>query len=155
MATCQISYPFNVESAQVVHFHRISLLFLLNYCLIKYQHRKLLKAYSSFGKKSLFADDASFILDVSLTSFEQLTDVLDNFSYISGLKLNEQKCQVLRIRAKRQRNLEYLKHQKYRWSSTEATALGMIFTTTKPNIFQANLEPKVNENCLKQWHHRK
>lgn len=81
-------------------------------------------------KKSLFADDASFILDGSLKSFEQLTDALDNFSYISGLKLNEQKCQVLRIGAKKQRDLEYLKHRKFRWSSTEATSLGMTFTIT-------------------------
>ena len=44
-------------------------------------------------KKSLFADDASFILYGSFKSFEQLIDVLrDNFNYISGLKLNEQKC---------------------------------------------------------------
>ena len=39
-------------------------------------------------KKSLFADDASFILDGSIKSFEALVDVLDNYSYISGLKLN-------------------------------------------------------------------
>ena len=34
-------------------------------------------------KKSLFADDASFILDGLLKSFETLVDILDNFSYIS------------------------------------------------------------------------
>ena len=40
-----------------------------------------------FKKKSLFADDASFILDGSFKSFQTLIDILDNFSYISGLKL--------------------------------------------------------------------
>ena len=39
-------------------------------------------------KKSLFADDASFILDGLIKSFEAFVDVLDNYSYISGLKLN-------------------------------------------------------------------
>ena len=48
-------------------------------------------------KKSLFADDASFILDGSFKSFQTLIDILDNFSYISGLKLNAKKCQVLRM----------------------------------------------------------
>ena len=48
-------------------------------------------------KKSLFADDASFILDGSVKSFETLISDLDNFSYISELKLNAKKCQVLRI----------------------------------------------------------
>ena len=52
---------------------------------------------------------------------------------------------------------EYLKHGKFKWSSTEASSLGMTFTTVKANLFQANLEPKIInfENCLKQWHHRK
>ena len=48
-------------------------------------------------RKSLFANDASFILDGSLRSFETLINVLDNFANISGLKLNARKCQVLRI----------------------------------------------------------
>ena len=39
-------------------------------------------------KKSLFADDASFVLDGSQKSFETLVDILDNFSNISRLKLN-------------------------------------------------------------------
>ena len=43
-------------------------------------------------KKSLFADDSSFILDGSLKSFENLIDVLDNFTYLSGSKLNSKKC---------------------------------------------------------------
>ena len=39
-------------------------------------------------KQSLFADDASFIIDGSFKSFQTLTETLDNFSYIFGLKLN-------------------------------------------------------------------
>ena len=39
-------------------------------------------------KKSLFADDASFILNGSFKSFQTLIDDLDNLIYFSGLKLN-------------------------------------------------------------------
>ena len=39
-------------------------------------------------KKCLFADDTSFILDGSLKSSETLVEILDNFSYIFGLKLS-------------------------------------------------------------------
>ena len=42
-------------------------------------------------KSSLFADDASFLLDGSLKSFETLIMILDNFNYISGLILNSKK----------------------------------------------------------------
>ena len=39
-------------------------------------------------KITCYADDASFILDGTQKSFETLIDVLENFSNISGLKLN-------------------------------------------------------------------
>ena len=46
-------------------------------------------------KRTLFADDATFILDGSKRSFENLIHTLDNYSLISGLKLNESKCYAL------------------------------------------------------------
>ena len=94
-------------------------------------------------KKSLFADDASFILDGSFKSFQTLIDILDNFSYISALKINAKKCQVLRIGSMTKSNVVYLKDRKFQWSSTEASSIGMTFCTNKENIFRANLEPKI------------
>ena len=108
-------------------------------------------------KSSLFADDASFLLDGSLKSFETLIMILDNFNYISGLKLNSKKCQVLRIGSMIRSEIIHLKHRKFQWSSTEASSLGMTFTTNKDLTFQENLETKIKhfESCLKQWQHRK
>ena len=42
-------------------------------------------------KYTFYVDDAPFILDGSKRSFETLIDILENFSFISGLKLNEKK----------------------------------------------------------------
>ena len=108
-------------------------------------------------KSSLFADDASFLLDGSLKSFETLIMILDNFNYISGLKLNSKKCQVLRIGSMIRSEIIHLKHRKFQWSSTEASSLGMTFTTNKDLTFRENLESKIKhfESCLKQWQHRK
>ena len=63
----------------------------------------------------------------------------------------------MRIGALRKTEVVYLKHHKFQWNSSQATALGMTFTTNKDSIFEVNLEPKINnfENCLKQWQHRK
>ena len=63
-------------------------------------------------KKSLFADDASFVLDGFQKSFETLVTILDNFSNISGLKLNLKKCQVLRIGCMIRNEVVYLKNEK-------------------------------------------
>ena len=109
-------------------------------------------------KKSLFADDASFIQDGSFKSFQTLIDILDNFSYISGFKMNAKKCQVLQIGSMTKSNVVYcLKDKKFQWSSTKASSLGMTFDTNKENILGANLEPKIKllVKYLKQWQHRK
>ena len=60
-------------------------------------------------KNSCYADDASFILDGTQKSFETLIDVLENFSFISGLKLNPKKCQVLRIGSLKDSNVTFLR----------------------------------------------
>ena len=65
-------------------------------------------------KNTLFADDATFMTDGSRKSFETLIDVLDNFSFISGLKLNEQKCNVLRIGSLKNKNIKYSEKKKLR-----------------------------------------
>ena len=46
----------------------------------------------------------------------------------------------------------YLKSRTFQWSSTEASSLGMTLSTTKDNIFRANLEPK---SKLFDFSHRK
>ena len=86
-------------------------------------------------KTSLFADDAAFIMDGTRKSFETLINIMDNFSYLSGLCLNTNKCQVLRIGSMKLKSIEYLKHRKYLWSSDEAKCLGMIFNTDKQKLF--------------------
>ena len=58
-------------------------------------------------KDICYADDASFILDGSRQSFETLIDVLENFRCVSGLKLNANKRQVLRIGAAKNMNITY------------------------------------------------
>ena len=108
-------------------------------------------------KNTCYADDASFILDGSQKSFETLIDVLENFNFISGLKLNSKKCQVLRIGPLKNTNIIFLRKKKFVWSSIEARALGMTFCTNTEDVFKLNLEPKLNqfEVVLKQWQHRK
>ena len=83
----------------------------------------------------LFADDASYILDGSFKSFQTLIYILDTFSYISELELNAKNCQVMRIGSMTKSNVVYIKDRKFKWSSTEASSLGMTFFTSKENIF--------------------
>ena len=108
-------------------------------------------------KNTLFADDATFIADGTKQSFEKLIDVLDNFEKISGLKLNESKCNVLRAGSLKSHTNIYSRQKGFQWSSTHAKALGITFTTNRTNTLKLNLDPKIEEfkTCLKQWEHRK
>ena len=130
---------------------------LLSNQILKNQDIKGIKINGKEFKTSLFADDAAFIMDGSRRSFDSLVYVMDNFSNISGLKLNAKKCQILRIGTTKQTNIEFMKHRKFSWNTEEASCLGMIFKTNKENVLSSNLEPKIKEfkNCLQQWSHRK
>ena len=47
-------------------------------------------------KQTLFADDACFITDGEKKSFQTLIKTIESFSNISGLKLNKDKCTILK-----------------------------------------------------------
>ena len=125
---------------------------LLSNTVIKHPDIMGIRIAGSEFKTPLFADDAAFIMDGTRKSFETLIYIMDNFSFISGLRLNTNKCQVLRIGSMKINTIEYLKNRKYLWSSDEAKCLGMTFNTNKRIIFLSNLEPKIKEfeNCLQQ-----
>ena len=108
-------------------------------------------------KTSLFADDASFIMDGSRKSFDTLIYIMDSFTKISGLNLNAKKSQVLHIGPLKSKHTELMKHRKFSWNSNEAICLCMVFKTNKENGLSSNFEPKIKEfeRCLQQWSHRK
>ena len=61
---------------------------LLSYEVSNNQNIKGININNEEIKNTLFADDATFLTDGSKKSFETLINVLDNYSFISGLKLN-------------------------------------------------------------------
>ena len=98
---------------------------LLSYSVQNNVDIKGINIYENEIKKTLFADDATFMTDGTKTSFEALIYTLDNFSYISGLKLNSSKCNVLRSGSLRNTDLIFFKNRNFQWSSDKAKALGV------------------------------
>ena len=108
-------------------------------------------------KQSFFADDATFVNDGSMKSFEKLVYVITEFSKISGLNLNSKKSTILRVGSLKDTNIIYCKNKKFNWTCDSAKTLGLFFSSDYKRNTDLNLEPKLNEffNCLKQWQHRK
>lgn len=59
------------------------------------------------SKISVYADDINFRIQPNITTFIALVDELNDFSNISGLKPNYEKCTVLRIGSLRGSNFEF------------------------------------------------
>ena len=104
-------------------------------------------------KQTLFADDACFLLDGSRLSFETLIATLDNFSKISGLRLNKNKCTVLRIGRMKFSNIIFCKKHNFSWTSESAKTLGITFLNNTDEMTEYNIKPKIKEfkNCLAKW----
>ncbi len=104
-------------------------------------------------KQSLFADDASFILDGSRISFETLIKIIDEFAAISGLTLNRHKCKILKIGALKNSPIEFCKHKQFIWNSNHASTLGIEFSNEPREIMSLNIPAKVHafETCLNKW----
>ena len=129
----------------------------LSQYISKHKDIKGIKIENVEVKSTLFADDATFITDGTKKSFESLIYVLDEFEKISGLKLNNSKCNVLKAGSFKLKKEIYLEHKAFQWSSNNAKALGISFTTNRHASLKLNLDPKLDEfkTCLKQWQHRK
>ena len=80
---------FNVAYAKVVHSSHIFFI-LYGITNLPNKNKQTIKGITIAGcelKNTCYADYASFILDGSKRSFETLIDILENFSFISRLKL--------------------------------------------------------------------
>lgn len=104
----------------------------------------------------MFADDATILLDGSAESFEEMMQVFEEFSHVSGLNLNYNKCTVLRIGSMRnQHDIIYCK-KKYGqilWTSESAKTLGIIFHANTEKILELNYTPRINQfqNDINGW----
>ena len=110
------------------------------------QNEKGIHMHNIELKNTLFADDATFVTDGTETSFVTLINTLDDFAKISGLKLNNEKCNVLKAGASKVNiQKQYLDHKHFLWSSEKAKALGVTFTTNRKISLDLNLTPKLEE----------
>ena len=108
-------------------------------------------------KQSLFADDATYLLDGSENCFKPLIYILTEFGKLSGLRLNRSKSVILRVGSFKEHKIQFCKNIPFIWTSDYAKTLGIVFSNDHNINLQQNITPKLQEfkHVLKQWHHRK
>ena len=107
-------------------------------------------------KLSQFADDTSIILDGSYQSLNETLNLLEQFSLVSGLKVNFDKTKVVWIGKKKYSSDTIKTRWKLTWMQTQFEMLGIKFDVNLENIIKLNYENKLVEiqSVIKNWNRR-
>jgi hypothetical protein len=105
---------------------------------------------------SQFADDTSIFLDGSRRSFFECIKVLNEFSRMSGLKINYEKSVAVWLGAMNNSREKFLNELSLIWNPETFKVLGVIFSLNVRNIVHLNYDDKLGqvEKILKSWSKR-
>ena len=105
---------------------------------------------------SLFADDTTLFLDGSEESLKNAFQVLDAFSAISGLKINNEKTQIVWIGSSIGCGIRYLRDRNFIWDPGSFKILGITFSVDLDEIVRLNFKDKIDEvkRDLAKWSKR-
>ena len=105
---------------------------------------------------SLFADDTTLFLDGSEESFREAIYILDTFSGISGLKINNDKTQIAWVGNKKNCGDGYMRDRNFIWDPGTFKVLRILFSTKIKNIAEINFNGKLDEakRCMSKWKKR-
>ena len=107
-------------------------------------------------KISQYADDTTFFLDGSKSSFENCIELVTQFGDMSGLKLNMDKTKVIWFGCPRPPEIIYSPELNFIWNPRSFKVLGVQFTTDLDDITDINLTQKIEimTKAIKQWSKR-
>ena len=108
-------------------------------------------------KISQYADDTTLILDGSIVSFTTSLQILDLFSEISGLRLNNKKTVALWIGANTEKETNLGPEKDFKWVKDKVKALGVWLSTNPETTIEANYNEKLTKvrNSLSCWELRR
>lgn len=103
-----------------------------------------------------YADDTALTLMCDRTTLSETFKLLDNFSNISGLRINIEKTKVLRIGAIRATGVVLLPEYNVEWNSHSLNMLGVVIANDRKQLSELNYEPKLKkiENTIAVWRQR-
>ena len=96
---------------------------------------------------SQYADDTTLFLDGSEKSLQASLDILDCFSKISGLKINNTKTEAMWIGSSRNNTvITLLPYRKLKWVTSSVKALGVFFSTNEEQSIKQNTKERVDKS---------
>ena len=110
---------------------------------------------------SQFADDTALYLDGSQTSLKECIRMLNIFARLSGLKMNNEKTNIIWLGSKKNSEDRYMRDMNFTWdpggpNNSKFRYLGIYFSTDIHNIINLNFNNKIQEiqKLFKIWNKR-
>ena len=105
---------------------------------------------------SQFADDTSLFLDGTEECFESCVRCVEEFTAMSGLRMNFEKTQIVWIGSKKNSNVRYMRDKNFIWNPGIFKVLGINFSVNIEEIVSLNYKNKLKEieGLFKLWSRR-
>ena len=97
-------------------------------------------------KLSQYADDTTLILDGSQDTLEASLDVIEKFSKISGLRLNNKKTEALWIGSKARSSERLCPEKDFKWQEFKIKTLGVWLSIEPELTMILNFEEKTEKS---------
>lgn len=104
-------------------------------------------------KISQYADDTLIFLDGSKRSLLKVIDILDKFKKCSGLCINYDKSEVIKLGILKATQDDFEIPKKLKWNVSNFKSLGIMFSLDLTEMVHINYNEKLKQiqNCLKVW----
>ena len=116
-----------------------------------------IKVLDTECKISQYADDTTFILDRSQSSFSRSLYLLDTFTLISGLKVNYEKTEALWIGSCKSSEITLSSSKAILWAKDKVYALGVCISTREDTPAHVSFSEKIDklQSILNSWSARR
>ena len=100
-----------------------------------------------------FADDTNLTLEFDLESLLEVEKTFSKFQRVSGLKVNYDKTEILRIGSLRHSDAKLITATEMCWTNDPVLVLGIVICTDANRLTQLNFDPLIVkiENQMKIW----
>jgi DNA-binding transcriptional regulator YhcF (GntR family) len=101
-------------------------------------------------KISQFADDTTFYIKASQKNIDEIFKSLEEFSKITGLKINKEKTEILPLGTA---NIKELNRKTLPFVKESVKTLGVLINKDKTKLIQQNFDPIIEkiDNSIKFW----
>ena len=118
---------------------------------------KGLKIGDQSYKISQYADDTVLTIPFCEETLQEIEKTFESFTQISGLKVNYDKTEILRIGSIRNSDAKFITKKQLKWKNNDIQVLGITITSCTNDMTNVNINPLIDKmkGIIQAWSWRK